>query len=369
MASSKCLLLPSLPFELIEEILYKIPAESLIRFKSTCKKWYNLITEKRFMYNHLDHYSPERFIRTYDQQIIDPVTEILSDALIPDEFRDLYPIYSMVHCDGLMLCTCRKWDNSLAVWNPVLREIKWIKPSVCYLHTDYVGIGYDDNVSRDNYKILKLLGRLPKDDDSDPNCEIYEFKSDSWKTLVAKFDWDIDIRCNNGVSVKGKMYWIAKKKEDFTIIRFDFSTETFKEICVCPYTLVTRLGCFDGDRLSLLLQGEESQGIEVWMTNKLSDKVVSFSQYFNVTTPDLPALHLQSCMACPGYSIGKRRNIRVWCEGSVDVDDKSYVIITFYEIDEGGVIKQIETASYGQFEYDDPFICCYVYVPSLIPIQ
>ncbi|CAD5322449.1 unnamed protein product [Arabidopsis thaliana] len=239
MASSKCLLLPSLPFELIEEILYKIPAESLIRFKSTCKKWYNLITEKRFMYNHLDHYSPERFIRTYDQQIIDPVTEILSDALIPDEFRDL----------------------------------------------------------------------------------------------------------------------------------FDFSTETFKEICVCPYTLVTRLGCFDGDRLSLLLQGEESQGIEVWMTNKLSDKVVSFSQYFNVTTPDLPALHLQYCMACPGYSIGKRRNIRVWCEGSVDVDDKSYVIITFYEIDEGGVIKQIETASYGQFEYDDPFICCYVYVPSLIPIQ
>ncbi|XP_010486421.1 PREDICTED: F-box protein At3g08750-like [Camelina sativa] len=383
MASPKRLLLPSLPLEMIEEILYRTPAESLIRFKSTCKKWYALITsDKRFMYSHLDR-SPERFIRVYDRQIMDPVSGTLSVALIPEEFRESYPIDSMVHCDGLLLCTCEKWNYrelkyaKLAVWNPVLRNMKWIEPSDIYRITDYFGFGYDNTVgSRDNYKILRLVvgpWRIRKDGYSDPDCEIYEFKSDTWRTLGRKFDWEVDFSKCNGVSVMGNMYWIAVKKEEHFIVSFDFSVETFKEICVCPSSWVTRLACFNGDRLSLLLQAEESTGIEVWMTNSLTDGVVSFSHYFNVTSPDLPPLHIHSEMARPGYSIGKHRNIMLWCEASVqeeeeDEDDKWYIRIKFYEFDQGGITKQIETARHRQYDYYDPFICSYVYVPSLIPI-
>ncbi|CAD5327125.1 unnamed protein product [Arabidopsis thaliana] len=100
----------SLPFELVEEILKKTPAESLNRFKSTCKQWYGIITDKRFMYNHLDH-SPERFIRIDDHktvQIMDPMTGIFSDSPVPDVFRSPHSFASMVHCDGLMLCGVRK---------------------------------------------------------------------------------------------------------------------------------------------------------------------------------------------------------------------------------------------------------------------
>ncbi|KAL1222657.1 putative F-box only protein 15 [Cardamine amara subsp. amara] len=389
-ASSMRLLLPSLPSELIEEILYRTPADSLIRFKSTCKKWYDLITNnKRFIYNHLNH-SPERFIRidhaTQSVQIMDPVTIIQSDSPIPNEFQDgLYPILSMVHCDGLMLCLCRNKRNSyfrcvrttcadLVIWNPVMRKIKWIEPSVYHWESDYFGIGYN-NTCRDNYKILRFWGPLSNFQESGnksgrPECEMYEFKSESWRTLDAKFDGEVDNDCK-GVSVEGNMYWIATKEEGSFILCFDFSMETFKNICVCPpYRKTRRLSCFNGDRLSLLQQDDKEETIneiEVWMTNKLSDDgAVSFTKYFNVNTPDLPALLYHTDFARPGYSIGKYRNIMAWCEGKVkDKDDTWCTCITFYDIDEGGIRKQRETRFNG---HDWMFICSYVYVPSLIPV-
>ncbi|XP_010456916.1 PREDICTED: putative F-box only protein 15 [Camelina sativa] len=216
----------SLPLELVEEILKRTPVESLSRFKSTCKEWYDLITDKRFMYNHLDR-SPERFIiRIFDDrtvQIMDPVTGNISYSPISDMFDDPYSSASMVHCDGLMLCMC--YDDSfcrqtrgatLAVWNPVTRKIKWIEPLVCYSETDYFGMGYD-NTCRHNYKILRSSGPPSLGDPEE--YEIYEFRSDSWRSLDAKVDLDEDTDCR-GVSVKGNVYWIAKRteKEEFIVL-------------------------------------------------------------------------------------------------------------------------------------------------------
>ncbi|KAG2245987.1 hypothetical protein Bca52824_085615 [Brassica carinata] len=48
--------LSSLPLDMIEEIFHRTPAESLLRSKPTCKKWYDLIKNKRFIYEHLRVY-------------------------------------------------------------------------------------------------------------------------------------------------------------------------------------------------------------------------------------------------------------------------------------------------------------------------
>ncbi|XP_019096348.1 PREDICTED: putative F-box only protein 15 [Camelina sativa] len=377
MAEPSLLPIPSLPFDLIEETLHRTPAESLIRFKSTCKRWYALISsDKKFMQKHLDN-SPERFLKIdVDEgvQIMDPLTGIFSVTPIPHVFRNTYPILSMVHCDGLMLCMCRgvRDGAGLAVWNPFLRKFKWIKPSVRYWDSDYFGIGYD-NASRDNYKILRFWGPMSRRDDekSDPKCEIKEFNSKSWRNINADVDGRVVMDCR-GVSVKGNMYWIADNSTDDFILSFDFSVETFKNVCVCPPSWVARkLACFSGDRLSLLQQSNdvEASEIEVWVTNELSDGVVSFSRYFSVTSPDLPALHFHDRMDSPGYSVGKHRDIMAWCERAEKKDDVWYVCVKFYEIGgEGGIRKQIVTGRHRRLDYNDPLICSYVYVPSLVSI-
>ncbi|EOA32386.1 hypothetical protein CARUB_v10015653mg [Capsella rubella] len=368
----------SLPIGLVEEILYRTPVESLVRFKATCKEWNNLISsDTRFMYKHLDDHTPERFIRIHDHdavQIMDPVTGIHTETPIPDEFHHPFPVSWMVHCDGLMLCRCEDWTRGrgqtvlLAVWNPVLRKIKLIDPLVCFWSRDYFGIGYHRE-SRDNYKILRFVYN-----DGEPyrDCEIYEFKSASWRAIDAGFDAGLDMEWECSVSVKGNMYWIAETEERCIILCFNFSVETFKEICACPlfWDSTKRLECYSGDKISLLTQaGGESRDIEVWITNKLSDEVISFTKFFNVaTTPDLPRLQLYTS---PGFSIGKHRNIVAWCErvGTVQGDEQLYSFFTLYDIDhEGGVRKEIVTATRPLNDFNGLSICSCIYFPSLIPV-
>lgn len=79
--------------------------------------------------------------------------------------------------------------------------------------------------------------------------------------------------------------------------------------------------------------------------------------------PDLPLLHFG--LAHPVYSIGKHKRIMAWCERE---DENFPTCITLYELDEGGVRKQIETERHEGDGYIGPFLCGYVYVPSLIPL-
>ncbi|KAL1197445.1 F-box/WD-40 repeat-containing protein 1 [Cardamine amara subsp. amara] len=105
-----------LPFELMEEILWRVPAESLTRFKLTCKRWLALFKDKKFINNHLDLVQ-EHFIRiNHIVQIINQVTQAHSSLPIPHKLQDKINISSMVQCDGLLQCKLQ--FCKLAIWNP-----------------------------------------------------------------------------------------------------------------------------------------------------------------------------------------------------------------------------------------------------------
>ncbi|KAG2309139.1 hypothetical protein Bca52824_028887 [Brassica carinata] len=48
-----------LPLELIEEILSRVSLRSLVRFKTVCKRWNDIVDDKTFINNHKDTF---RFI-------------------------------------------------------------------------------------------------------------------------------------------------------------------------------------------------------------------------------------------------------------------------------------------------------------------
>ncbi|KAG2322104.1 hypothetical protein Bca52824_015317 [Brassica carinata] len=306
--------IPTLPLDLLEEILYRTPAESLVRAKWTCKEWNGLINKKRFIYEHLRR-SPERFLRV-DQtvQVLDLVNRTLSDSPIPDELQpSLSNIIAMVHCDGLMLCIwsdkeCYMFHN-LALWNPLTRKFNLVEPRLSresqrFLINDHFGIGYDVNKPRGDYKILMFSASHY----GQAVVEIYECMSKSWRTLDdSKVDWEV-YTSRNGVSVMGNM-----------LLR--------------------------GDKLSLLQQNEDQPSpIEVWVSSKLADGNVSFTRYFSVASPDLPALRFFTCWGYPAHCIiAKHKRIVTWY-------DRVSVGLILCEIDEGGVSNQFVTP---QHYWDD----------------
>ncbi|KAG7626222.1 putative F-box protein [Arabidopsis thaliana] len=373
-----------LPIDIIEEICCRIPVEYLTQFKLTCKQWFALLKDKRFIYKYLDLFQEqERFIRI-DRivQIIDPVKGARSSSPIPQEFDNVAQISTMVHCDGLLLCRCkneRSRSYKLAVWNPFLSRVKWIEPMDFYSSNDFYGFGYD-NVCRDEYKLLRIFDGEIEDESEiagsyEPKIQIYDFKSDSWRIVDdTRLDWSIDPPCK-GVSVKGNMYWIAhwNNRPEIFIQSFDFSTETFKIVCNLPFECnvldTAALSSLRGDRLSLLHQSGETMKIEVWITNKLSDEVVSWTKYIDVTSPDLPTLHTDQHLTHPSYFIDKNDNIMVWCEQETEEETDDDVCVSVCMISKDGIVKkQIDAGRCDLCSDNRPFVCGYAYVPSLVPV-
>ncbi|CAN6809665.1 unnamed protein product [Brassica oleracea] len=360
---------PSLPLELVEDVLYKIPIESLVRFKSVSKDWHALIKDKRFIYKLLD-LSHERCILVGHKAIQLSSMKINNAPLCvpaPEKLHD-YTLKAIIHCDGLLLCKCDEGgehDNGrkLAVWNPFVSRLKWIEPSTYYKYFDVFAFGYD-SVSRDNYKILRI--------DMGIKTEIYEFRSKLWRRVRATVD-EYHRLCQ-AMSMNGNMYWVAQTKSNDSKIEFiqsfDFSTETFKPICVPEETdrfhgfTVHRvlLSGYGGDRLSLLQQHAHLK-IEVWVTNKLTDGDVSWSNYFNVTLAHLPILPYRNDCRFLAYCIHKTKKIMLWVE-EVDYNE-AYVYTDVYVMGEGEIDKQVE-ATITRTLHDQS--CNHVYVPSLVPV-
>ncbi|CAH2064738.1 unnamed protein product [Thlaspi arvense] len=171
--------------------------------------------------------------------------------------------------------------------------------------------------------------------------------------------------------MNGNMYWIATNtKTEIFIQSFDISTETFKPICCNvpianelfngPFHVQVVLSGFKGDRLSLLNQlHRHDGGIEVWVTNKVTDEVVSWSKYFNVTRPGLPELefryHHRTLLT---YFIhNKTNNIMLCCEE----DDAKERYVNIYEI--GEVKLAVKDSIQHRNSFND------MLAPSLVPVH
>ncbi|CAA7013425.1 unnamed protein product [Microthlaspi erraticum] len=279
-------------------------------------------------------------------------------------------------------------SQKLAVWNPALSsQVKWVEPSHAHKHNGIYGFGYD---SDNKYKVLRFnRGR-------EMEYEIYDLKSKLWTSFPATFDWS-PIKPIQNVSMKGNMYWIAKsdKTRKTFIQSFDFSTETFKPICssnpvearvvgVYQNNMMNHhdmirfveldivvLSDFGGDRLSLLHQHRDKVStreikIEVWVTNKVTDSVVSWTKYF--THSHLPILLDDNfSLRHPSYFIHKTNGIMLWCDRVLQ-DEDGIVRASFYEIGEGE-IKKVEIGP--RFSSNGENNLCIggsTYVPSLVPV-
>ncbi|CAN8287752.1 unnamed protein product [Cochlearia groenlandica] len=373
MDSKECSLFP---FDLWEEILCRVPTKSLIRFKSTCKRWLHLFKDKRFIYKHLS-LTQEHLIRINNSKVMF-INPIISDAScsslsLPNEFQGKPEIYTMIHCDGLLLCILE--SSAIAVWNPCLNQVRWIKPENSYPVCCFYGIGYN-GLTRDGYKIMRFMNNVfSKNTGSyyNPKVDIYDFKSNSWKTCEVSLDWHVVSRCR-GVSLKGNMYWIAKwsYKYEFFIQSFSFSKESFEPLCSdLPIRYggsdVVALSAFGGNRLSLLHRSQETSSFEVWVTNKVKKGVkTSWTKLFDMKShhDDLPLLHACENLASPVHFIDKSNRIVLGCEEVLD--DEKNVSVNMYVIGDGKIEKrEIERHRVG---FSWPFICGYAYQPSLVPL-
>ncbi|CAF2101034.1 unnamed protein product [Brassica napus] len=172
-------------------------------------------------------------------------------------------------------------DKGAAVWNPWLKQSRWIKAQASQP-------SYDNNdnmrVAERRYKTIGFYRTKYS-----PMWETQEFSSEEWKDSKLKPRQGDKSRQNKqatfftrcGVSLHGNLYWIAfcdKTDPFYHLLNFDFSSEIFYSSLFCDLpcgmnhprnALVLRV--FRGDRFSLLKQCYKTKKIEIWVTkNKIN---------------------------------------------------------------------------------------------------
>ncbi|KAL1558848.1 hypothetical protein AAHA92_09263 [Salvia divinorum] len=250
--------LPDLPEEIVKEILLRLPAKSLLKFRSVSKCWFFLISSYEFAKAHLkistknNTYEHYRLIVGTIQSLMDLHTcslratvgntvytgPIYPDVdMLPDVVRFDCPscnINSLIwmegSCNGLV-CVLES-ARTLILWNPTTRKYRVLPRSGTPMRFEHYplnfGFGYDE--FHDDYKVVELLHLDPGMCLMEPRAKVYSLRSNCWKALL---NWPNEkVALRSGVFLNRAIHWLvfcAGRPSDWGIVSHDLALETFVE--------------------------------------------------------------------------------------------------------------------------------------------
>ncbi|KAL0652410.1 hypothetical protein Bca4012_095101 [Brassica carinata] len=209
-----------LPQDLVDEILSRVPATSLKRLRSTCKRWNALFKDRVFTEKHF-HKAPKQSL-VFALKYKEP--------------------YALEESNAFLVSV------SLDAPSPSI-EIK-------------VALSLMDPASSLVQK--KLLS------------------SDSWRVLDdVTLDWSFEPTC---VSLEGNSYWYSSDRKDAFLISFDFRRERLRHLCLPTFQSHGRicLSVVREEKLSVLHKCYNTSKMEVWVTSKIDTEAALWTGSFTV---------------------------------------------------------------------------------------
>ena len=244
---------PTLPFELIEDILSRLPVKTLLRLRCVCKSWKSLISDPRFVERHLRmsnadpnfthhriilcSFTPNFAIRTCSvHSLFNNIPTSAIELKYPLKLPDWYP-QLVGSCDGL-LCFATGEDRIL-LWNPSTRIFKE-SPCLKQKNTKpgsftVFGFGYDH--LNDAYKVVAIFcyggGSARR---YRTNVHVWTLGNNYWRRIQA-FPRGFLPTGDSGKFVNGTLNWVANSLTASTwdIVSLDLANESYGQILQPDY--------------------------------------------------------------------------------------------------------------------------------------
>ena len=244
-----------LPPEIIREILLRLPAKSIGRFRCVSKLFRSLSSDPKFANNHLDltirndAVHRKLIVSSHNLYALD------LDSIGCQRFRDLvaqelsYPLKEdpikfdeMIKChvgENMLKPYRRNWveiigsshglvcispcEGALFLYNPTTGESKRLLISAGGEEFQTLGFGFD--ALTDDYKVVKLVA----DGDNVLKSSVYSLKSDSWR-WIRDLSYEHKDCFSSGVTLRGAVHWVFANDSQRVVLAFDFKTEEFREM-------------------------------------------------------------------------------------------------------------------------------------------
>ncbi|KAG7574500.1 F-box domain [Arabidopsis suecica] len=223
-----------LAFDLVCEILARVPVKDLLRFRCVCKSWRSLFQDEGFIRKHITH-APSMFLLadwwplstlrtcTYEGRKLKMVLQ--EPELNNGGEKDfLFKTSVIGHCDGLFCLELQ--DTSLAVCNPALRELTKV-PRIDQQQTRGMRIGFCYDHSIQDHKIVLMPLK---------NCSkahVLTLKSSVSRMIDFPWRQNCELMCKKeGILVGEYIFWPLYAHESTienseNILSFSVVSETF----------------------------------------------------------------------------------------------------------------------------------------------
>ncbi|KAF8093221.1 hypothetical protein N665_0387s0010 [Sinapis alba] len=359
----------NLPNDLEWEILARVPAKSLQALKTTCKGWYALFKDPKFVEKNKKMSKGERESMLLSNHEVYSIAGDLHNntgdveqpplKLTGKLSKDL-DLYAMYHCDGLILCEARD-KSRLVVWNPCTGQMKSIEPRKSYSNEDIFALGYSSSSSSCRcYKILRCCYHQNEQRVMVSESEIYELSSDSWRVFDSSLSIDDTYGCT---SLKGDSYWVAINEGNCRLMKFDFTTDAFVSLPL-PFKSegfedTVLLSVVRDEKLAVSHTPFCEDVMRIWITNKIDEKD-SWSSFFVLK---FQVDYYKYDVRMENFLLNEENKVAVCC-GKYQDDNRCWTMIHIFREDMYNLVYQ-DTANPSY--YNTPLVI--TYVPSLFRIH
>ena len=279
----------SLPCEMLDEILIRLPVKDLLRARCVSKGWCSLIDSTPFVKRHLSanagagsllirgsagigNFYLASFNAAQDEatalEINDPLKTLLVGARIQGAANGL-------------VCVSKNNINQLFLINPATNKSRMIPSapqefprSFYYNESSVCGFGYDH--INDDYKVVKIADCFIQF--RGIMAIVYSLKTNSWKR-IHNVPSNTRFTRDSGAFADGALYWLGINNpvdindtccKDFLVV-FDLGLDQFKEILIPAMkgpvvSFSTR--CVDSDGRSLcIIDSYPDCHTDLWLMN------------------------------------------------------------------------------------------------------
>lgn len=272
----------NIPLDLTVEILKKLPAKSLVRFKCVSKSWSSIISSRKDFIDSIVTRSLTQPPRDA-HLILDPdnATDecllVISSPCPQKTHKESVSILRTAHeySRGLFLC----WSNEHqegAIYNPTTRQT-FNLPKMKHSHGGVCFFGYEP--LENQYKVLFIPNLVHRVDQA---CQVFTLgdtmAEEQWRNIQNIEYLYPSLRYRSTVSINGAIYFLVGIKindtTEYKILRFDIRSEKFYHVdAPKPVTLMMALGWCDlinyQGKLGLICC---EQRMEIWIMEEDSEK-------------------------------------------------------------------------------------------------
>lgn len=232
------------PKDIVIDILLRLPAKSILRFKRVSKLWYQIINDPYFINLHLQRhklYIVFRISRTSVLHLCDFDT-FNNPTELGYPFKDLATGVNIEgSCRGLLCISKETYPFTIIFYNPTTQTHKTlpsmpIKSPFRYygdngLANYHLGFGYDPK--SEDYKCVMILLRLVDQLGSfKSQVKVYSLRADSWTRGAQDVPYFFHCRNTNSAHLGGIVHWYIEDDDaiPLQIVSYNLGDESFGSV-------------------------------------------------------------------------------------------------------------------------------------------